>query len=521
MAGKKREKKATSEAMVTILHVSDIQFGIQHRFGRLGLGGSDEKFDTLLRRLTDDLDLLRESHGLLPDLIALTGDLAEWARPKEYVDVLRFCEGLRGHLKLEPDRVLVIPGNHDINRDKCAAYFANCKGDDEDPIEPWWPKWGPYIDFFGRLYKDVARYDFKETEPYTWFELPELKLVVAGLNSTMRESHRERDSTVPASIFGHYGYLGEAQLEWFKKKLDEYVAKDWLRIGMVHHNALRKATDDDENLRDAELLEDRLRGRLNLLLHGHTHSGNIGWLGRDLPVISTGSGAVKVAQRPEEVPNQYQIVQLDQDGFRCWARQYTPGARKWIGDPRVSKDGSNWHHAQQMEFPRTSGTFGVRESGSGGRFGMPKRRGDGLDADHPASLREPDDLLAQVMASCRVRDESGRVQTVRVRSQGQWGDHCRVSDPSRGTYLLGAHAGPLTLEVLDLWVKDVHDPFWSKANRGRPSDLVVASAERFADDVKERAGLRGVQLWRRLDYENVIDTERWKQQQIARLDSDR
>ena len=43
----------------------------------------------------------------------------------------------------------------------------------------------------------------------------------------------------------------------------------------------------------------------------------------------------------------------------------------------------------------------------------------------------------------------------------------------------------------------------------------------FADDVRARAGVHGVQLWRRLDYENVIDTERWKEHQTARLDGDR
>jgi len=37
-------RAAASEATVTILHVSDLQFGIQHRFGRLGLGGADEPF---------------------------------------------------------------------------------------------------------------------------------------------------------------------------------------------------------------------------------------------------------------------------------------------------------------------------------------------------------------------------------------------------------------------------------------------------------------------------------------------
>jgi Cdc6-like AAA superfamily ATPase len=39
--------------------------------------------------------------------------------------------------------------------------------------------------------------------------------------------------------------------------------------------------------------------------------------------------------------------------------------------------------------------------------------------------------------------------------------------------------------------------------------------------VKVRAGLAGVQLYRRVDYENVIDTARWRELQLARLDSDR
>jgi WD40 repeat protein/3',5'-cyclic AMP phosphodiesterase CpdA len=508
MATKKRsdEPAGAGEATVTILHVSDMQFGREHRFGRLALGGADEPFDTLLRRLTDDLDVLRKEEGIVPDLVALTGDLAEWAMPKEYADVLRFCEGVQAHLGLTRDRILVIPGNHDINRKLCLGYFSDQEGVGEQPVPPYWRKWRPYVDFVGKLYADVDRYEFKETAPYTWFELPELRVVVAGLNSTMRESHRDED---------HYGYVGEAQLDWFKKKLDEAAAKGWLRIGLVHHNALRRAEEDDENLRDADLLKDRLGDKLNLLLHGHTHHGRMEWLDRDLAVISTGSAAVKAAQRPEEMPNQYQIVQIHREGLRLWARQYTPQARKWIGDPRVSKDGSAWRREERVDLRGTHGTFGAREPSA-----RRVREDDDPDDDPHGRTREPDDLLAQVMASCRVRDESGRVQTARVRGQGPWGDHCRVTDPARGTYLLGAHEGPLTLDVLDRWVKDVHEPFRTK-NRGQLTDLIVASPAPFTSDVRERASLTGVQIQRRLDYENLIDTVRWKEQQLARLDADR
>ena len=110
---RKRPQASSDRPTITILHVSDMQFGRNHRFGRLGLGGADEKFDTLLKRLTDDLDKLRDEQGLNPDLVALTGDLAEWGKKKEFDDVYDFCVGLQAHLKLGRDRILVIPGLRD------------------------------------------------------------------------------------------------------------------------------------------------------------------------------------------------------------------------------------------------------------------------------------------------------------------------------------------------------------------------------------------------------------------------
>ena len=81
----------TEPKPITILHISDIQFGHKHRFGRLGdEDQSDAAFDTLLARLTLDLDQLRDAHGLKPDLLVVSGDLAEWGRKSEFEDALKF-----------------------------------------------------------------------------------------------------------------------------------------------------------------------------------------------------------------------------------------------------------------------------------------------------------------------------------------------------------------------------------------------------------------------------------------------
>ena len=197
---------------ITLLHVSDTQFGRNHRFGSLALP-PDDTFDTLLARLGDDLQCLEQKYGLRPDLLVLSGDLAAEGLPREFNDVLQFVEGLTQLITLPRHRVVIIPGNHDINPKACAAYFSECEADEEKPVAPFWPKWRHYAQFFHRFYRDCPDITFTETAPWTLFAMPDLKLVVAGLNSTIRESHRAED---------HYGYLGEPQLRWFADKLATY-----------------------------------------------------------------------------------------------------------------------------------------------------------------------------------------------------------------------------------------------------------------------------------------------------------
>ena len=63
---------------ITILHLSDIQFGANHRFG-VDVKTEAGSIKTLLGRLTDDLKEMREDYGLTPELIVLTGDLVDQA----------------------------------------------------------------------------------------------------------------------------------------------------------------------------------------------------------------------------------------------------------------------------------------------------------------------------------------------------------------------------------------------------------------------------------------------------------
>lgn len=203
----------TSPRPLTLVHLSDPQFGRHHRFGRLAPLAPDDSFDTLVSRLLEDLEKLRKSHSLVPDLLVVTGDLAEWGLKSEFEAVLQFLSRMSQGLGLGRDRVLVVPGNHDINRKACSAYFDDCEADEKKPVEPYWPKFRHYAYFFEQFYKGLDSVPFTEEEPWTLYELSDLRVVVAGLNSTWRESHRSED---------HYGWVGDRQLRWFAERLRTY-----------------------------------------------------------------------------------------------------------------------------------------------------------------------------------------------------------------------------------------------------------------------------------------------------------
>lgn len=271
----------------------------------------------------------------------LTGDLAEWGKKSEFDDVPSFAAGLSETLGIPRRHFVCIPGNHDINRKHCEAYFNTCEAEDETPKAPYWEKWKCFARFFEAFYAQETGCRFVEERPWTLFEMPELKRVVAGLNSTMKESHREED---------HYGWLGERQLRRFADRLQEYREKGRFRIAALHRNLRRGPVQDDENLRDFEDFRKYLGDAVNMVVHGHTHDGKADWLSNAVPILAAGSAAVKAPQRPEETPNQYQILQLWPDRYKRWARGYYPNRKNWGGDARASRNLDDWRAEEKVSF---------------------------------------------------------------------------------------------------------------------------------------------------------------------------
>ncbi|MGV3615211.1 MAG: metallophosphoesterase [Fimbriimonas sp.] len=335
--------------------MSDMQFGKYHRFAKQH-GPVPNHLDDLYHRLTSDLELLRTQKSLRPDLIICTGDLAEWGRPVEFTDAFDFLTKLCKQYDLPHHRCVVVPGNHDINRAHCEAYFSECKGNDEPVVFPWFPKWKNFKAAFDAFYSSCPGVTFDTDNPWSLFIDDELQVVVAGLNSTMDEGH---DAAVNADEMldkGHHGRCTESQLQWFHKRLADSHFEGWLRIGVVHHNVIRGCRNDNENLIDSDLLGGMLSDHLHLLLHGHTHEAKADMLAAKVRVYSTGTAALKTSIEngpvPTDIPNQYQFLVIQPRAITRYCRQYAaknlpPG---FIADVRQSRSRHDWVITDDVDF---------------------------------------------------------------------------------------------------------------------------------------------------------------------------
>ena len=474
---------------MTVLQISDMQYGENHRFVGSGLA------DSLLR----DLAELRNSHGIWPNLVVIAGDLTENAIDDEYKMVYDFLVSLRDGLKLATERIVVVPGNHDVNRTLCKGYFISQSGRRKEPAPPYWPKWEPYADFHRRFYGT----DFPKDEPWMYVELPGLLpgigVAVAGLNSTIADSHLAKD---------RHGWLGDDQLRFFEDRMRRASERGWLRLGVMHHNLIRGTGHDDAYIHDFERFEALLARHLDLVLHGHTHNTRVQHFGASaLPVLGSGSVGVTTERRPPEVPNQYQLVQYTDGQIRVWARRYDADRQEWVGDTSISENRNDWWRdlpkrtLLPIDDPRVTGR--ARH-----RIGDPAR--DLVD--------KSDSLLARVLEVCGLRLPQASITEVN--------GYLRVAVnraltpdalPIIETYPIGVCDGPATPEDVDRFTGI--DAVFRSSGPGVGSQLVYGGAP-APTELRERAALQGIELLSFTEYQMGYDLRPYSNRQAEDLAGD-
>jgi WD40 repeat protein/uncharacterized protein YjbI with pentapeptide repeats/3',5'-cyclic AMP phosphodiesterase CpdA len=475
---------------LTLLHLSGTRF-------RRAVG------DDTAPALVDDLLRLRAEEDLAPQLILVSGDLAEHGMPSEYEQFTEFIEDVRGRLELPATHVVLVPGDHDVNRRACSAYFDRCAADERWPEPPYVPKWDAFRKMTARLNPDQPAGSFPPDQPWALIELPELGLAVAALNSTMADSHRAED---------HCGWLGEQQLSWFAARMRDLGRLGWLRIGLLHHDPA--GHDDKHNLSDADDFGRLLAPHLELVLHGNAAD-------RDEPAagplrLGLGRGGCEA----ELAASRYQLIDVRRDRLRVWERRYDPTRQRWHAPEPATPPGTG-HPAE--------GAAGCREIRVPLHYAhrvFPAARmiGPCRDwADDRRALpptRDTDDLLDRVAEVCRLKH--GPAASVDVVATGSAGiRYLRVTSPVGAVirqYPVGVCPGPLTGAEVERFLARV-DTHYRSSDPGVQSVLVYGG-EPAAESLRAEAAARGLVLVTFPEFQGVYDLRPYAIRQTERLRRD-
>jgi 3',5'-cyclic AMP phosphodiesterase CpdA len=211
-----------------------------------------------------------------PDHIALTGDLVNVSLPQEF---RRAAEWL--HSFDSPDRITVIPGNHDVY------------------VHGSWPEgmglWGAYIASDGN--PPAAGFDVFPTVRRRG------DVALIGLSTG-----------VPKPPLLATGTLGDAQLARAEALLAETGREGLCRVVMIHHPPLNE-TSRFKHLTDRGPFQAMIkRVGCELILHGHNHRSEVARLqgpGGPIPVLGVASASAAPDSKYGRA--RYHLIHIERD----------------------------------------------------------------------------------------------------------------------------------------------------------------------------------------------------------------
>jgi len=270
---------------ITIAHLTDVHLGPIAGFGprywnlKRAAGYYNWMRHRRLAYRRDVLDrIVADMSAQQPDHVVVTGDLANIGLPQEHINALAWLEALG-----PPERVTVIPGNHDI--------YSRIGGD------PGTRRWAPY------MVSDLQGADFAHHAVDFPFVRVLGQVALVGVNSA-----------VPTPPLMAWGRIGRDQLAALAETLASLGGADLFRVVLIHHPPLPGQTSRARGLQDAAALEAVLaRHGAELVIHGHNHINMLAWgtgpSGR-FPVVGAPSASLGRRHRHEPL-GRYNLYRIE------------------------------------------------------------------------------------------------------------------------------------------------------------------------------------------------------------------
>lgn len=267
-----------------LIHLSDlhVSYHVDNNGVPLKKVGSNLSTDSAL---TDNnkyaeqfCKLIEEEYPGAKKYLVITGDIADQAKPEEYQAAAIFLKTLIVRLKLELSDLLIIPGDHDINRlNLQVAHLGS------DKSKPAYEMNEAKFSDFSNFYAEVLKMKFPVDNMVCHYLVLEVeKLLLVGLNSNV-------------NIGAHTG-LGYIHTDKLSKELVELDNKfaEYSKVAFVHHNLDGQYDNKKNGQWDAankvDLIQVFGQYKFNAVFYGneHTPASN---RENNLLYISTGSFA--------------------------------------------------------------------------------------------------------------------------------------------------------------------------------------------------------------------------------------
>lgn len=317
--------------LIHILHLSDIH---------LGTIRDARKYCTQL-----ETDLIKNLNISKLEYLVISGDIASFSIKEEYEAAAEMIGNLIKQFKLDPNRIIIVPGNHDLNWELSKkAYLFSPKDQLPNPL----PEGGyipagdagallrnddlyqqRFVNFGEHFYEKVSsnQYPLDYRKQGILYLYPDDRILFLSLNSSWEidhyESHHER-----ASI--NIDALPNALSQLMDNKYD-----GWLKIAVWHH-----PVTGPEMMKNVEFLEQLAVHGFQICMHGHIHEASENFYNYDskrcIHIVGAGTFGAPKREQVTGIPLQYNLLILDPKNQRIIVetRKKEKADGAWSADAR-------------------------------------------------------------------------------------------------------------------------------------------------------------------------------------------
>ena len=320
------ELNSPEDNQLTILHLSDFHFNQESR----------EEIEIVLNALFEDIKKLKEDYDLNPNLVVISGDIASTGDEADYNFALDWLNNLSKKLNISSDNFIIVPGNHDINRNELKR-FSKLKFDDEEEVTKFLSKGG---DEKIKTFKKLGNFDefiknfYGDTNPYggnyylsTTVQVGKRRIGIVGLNTVWFSGERSFENGT-VILDDKALIVGENQA----RKAYQFLDKVDLCFTIMHH-PFSWLTDFDEGIIKRIVMK-----HSNIIFHGHIHSNST------IETIEPDSRYITLSAGASYIKNSIKCyavcrINLEDFSYNVYLRRFSNENKFWATDTLTYQKG--------------------------------------------------------------------------------------------------------------------------------------------------------------------------------------